>query len=73
MEQTPEGEPGLGMIVDCNSCAMRDTDVCRECVVTFVLDRADEAVVFDAAEERAIRAMSKAGLLPLLRWEKRTG
>jgi hypothetical protein len=68
-----EVESEAGMVVDCNTCAMRGTDACDDCVVAFVLDRGADAVVFDAAEERAVRAMSKAGLLPLLRWQKRTG
>lgn len=68
-----EGEEGLGMVVDCNDCVMQGTDACDDCVVSHLLDRPDGAVVFDAAEERAVRAMSRAGLLPLLRWEKRTG
>jgi hypothetical protein len=72
MEPKARGD-GLGMIVDCNDCSMQGTDACDDCVVSFILDRRDGAVVFDAAEERTIRAMTKAGLLPLLRWEQKTG
>lgn len=64
---------GLGMIIDCDRCVMRSTDACDGCVVTTILDRRDGAIVFDAAEERAIRAMTQAGLLPLLRWQADTG
>lgn len=73
MKSTRRGDEGLGMIVDCNECSMQGTDACNDCVVTFILDRSGDAVVFDAAEERAIKAMTTAGLLPLLRWEKKTG
>jgi hypothetical protein len=72
MTNTDSGD-GLGMIVDCNECVMKDTDACAECVVSYILDRPEGAVVFDAEQERAMRAMTRAGLLPLLRWEKRTG
>ncbi len=72
MEPTAQGD-GLGMTVDCNECSMQGTDACNDCVVSFILDRRDGAIVFDAAEERAIRAMTTAGLLPLLRWDKKTG
>lgn len=46
---------------------MEDTDQCRDCVVTFILDREDGAVVVDAAEARALRGLGDAGLVPLLR------
>ena len=73
MEETPRGDEGLGMVVDCNECSMQGTEACNDCVVSFILDRSSGAVVFDAAEERAIRCMTGAGLLPLLRWEQKTG
>jgi hypothetical protein len=39
-------------------------------VVTFICDRApDDAVVFDAAEERALRLLGRVGLVPPLRHE----
>ena len=56
------------MIVDCAECSMRDTDVCADCVVTFVVNRCPgEALVIDVAEERAVRLMARAGLVPQLR------
>lgn len=59
-----------GFSIDCGTCIMRDTDACSGCVVTFILDRPDGAIVFDADEERAIRAMSAAGLLPISRYRR---
>lgn len=67
----PGGESWLD--IDCDSCAMQHTDACADCVVTHILDRPEGAVVFDADEERAIRAMSRAGLLPIVRWRPKTG
>ena len=56
------------LTVDCAECAMRDTDVCGDCVVTFIVNRTPgEAVVIDVAEERAVRMMARAGLVPELR------
>jgi hypothetical protein len=47
---------------------MRDTDVCSDCVVTFVMSREPgEALVIDAAEARAVRMLANAGLVPELR------
>ena len=61
-----------GMLISCDECRMQGTDACNDCVVTHVLDRPEGAVVFDAAQERAIREMARAGLLPDVLWEKRS-
>jgi hypothetical protein len=54
---------------------MQGTHACDDCVVTFICSRSPgEAVVVDVAEERAIRLLSGAGLLPELRHvRRRTG
>lgn len=60
--------------VECETCVMRDTDACRDCVVTFLVDRdPDDAVVIDAEEARAMRMLEQAGLLPSLRFRQRAG
>lgn len=65
------GEP---LTIDCADCAMQGTDTCADCLVTFICSRQPgEAVVVDVAEERAIRLLSGAGLLPELRHVRRTG
>ena len=67
----PGDEP---LTIDCDECAMQGTDACSDCVVTFICSREPgEAVVVDVAEERAIRLLSGAGLLPRLRHVRRTG
>lgn len=67
-------DEGEGLVIDCDECAMQDTDTCADCVVTFICSREPgEAVVVDVAEERAIRLLSGAGLLPELRHIRRTG
>ncbi len=56
------------LIVDCDTCTMRRTEACGDCVVTFICDRAPEdAVVFDVSEERALRLLGRGGLVPPLR------
>jgi hypothetical protein len=56
------------MTISCDDCTRRNSAACGDCVVTFLLGRdADEAVVFDVAEERAIRLLSTAGMVPALR------
>jgi hypothetical protein len=47
---------------------MRATDACDDCMVSFVVDREPgSALVIDVAEERAVRMLSRAGLVPGLR------
>jgi hypothetical protein len=55
-------------VIDCAECVMQGTDVCDDCVVTFVVGREPgEALVIDVAERRAVRALADAGLVPDLR------
>jgi hypothetical protein len=60
--------------VDCDSCVMRGTEACDDCVVSFLLGREpDDAVVIDADEARAMRMLEQAGLLPALKFQGRAG
>ncbi len=62
------------LIIDCDQCVMQHTETCADCVVTFLCtDRADEAVVVDVAEARALRLLADSGLAPPLRLDRRTG
>ena len=48
------------MRIDCDECVMQGTEVCTDCVVTFVVNREPgEPVVIDVTEERALRAEVK--------------
>ena len=38
------------MRIDCDDCAMQGTDQCRDCVVSFILEREEGAVVVDGEE-----------------------
>jgi hypothetical protein len=62
------------LTITCDDCSMRHTSACDDCVVTFICDRdPDEAIVFDVAEERAVRMLQGAGLVPRSRHARRTG
>jgi hypothetical protein len=53
---------------------MRKTDACDDCVVSFIVGRQPgEAVVIDVEEERAVRALARAGLVPRLRHRAASG
>jgi hypothetical protein len=57
------------LTIDCDCCALKETSACEDCVVTFLLEReADDAVVIDAEEARAMRMLERAGLVPSLRF-----
>jgi hypothetical protein len=57
------------MLISCDACAMQHTDHCRDCVVTALLDPSPRrhGVVVDAEEERALRELAGAGLIPEIR------
>ncbi|HUC13187.1 MAG TPA: hypothetical protein VMS00_01925 [Acidimicrobiales bacterium] len=56
------------LTIECDGCIMQGSDACSDCVVTFICDREPEdAVVFDVAEERALRVLGRNGLVPPLR------
>jgi hypothetical protein len=58
--------------VDCAECTHRHTQVCDDCVVSFIIGREPEdALVVDAAEARAVRLLEQAGLVPGVRHESR--
>ena len=51
-------EPEGGLTIDCDCCALRNTDACDDCVVSYLLEREpDDAVVIDADEARAMRML----------------
>lgn len=68
----PGGRPAVGVrTISCDSCVMADTDACGDCVVTYICRRSvGDAIVIDLAEERALRLLSTAGLVPGLRHQQ---
>ena len=62
------------LTIECECCIGQGTAACEDCVVTFLCGRdADEAVVVDVGEARALRLLAGAGLVPGLRHRRRTG
>ncbi len=57
----------LPITISCDTCIMRATEHCSDCVVTFMCEREEGAVVLDLAELRAVRLLADAGLVPTLR------
>jgi hypothetical protein len=60
----------VAVTIDCDACTLKDSDACSGCLVSFVLDREPgDAVIFDAAEARAVRLLARGGLVPGSRFE----
>jgi hypothetical protein len=61
------------MLISCETCAMQHTDHCNDCVVMAVVDPSPRtgALVIDADEERALRELADAGLIPEIRMRRR--
>ena len=66
----PEDGP---VVIDCDLCEMQGTDVCNDCVVSFLCRTETSAVVIDLAEVRALRTLGEGGLVPELRHQASTG
>ena len=62
------------LTISCSDCAMEGTAACGDCVVTFLCSReADDALVIDVEDVRALRLLERGGLAPTLRHRRRTG
>jgi hypothetical protein len=59
--------------IECQGCAMQGTDQCQDCVVSFILEREEGAVVVSAEEARALRRLGEAGLVTVLRLVPKKG
>ena len=54
--------------IDCDECALQHSDACGDCIVTFLCGvDADQAVVINLEEARAMKVLGEAGLAPPLR------
>ncbi len=72
LDHDTRGGSGGVLRIDCAECVLEGTSACVDCVVTFLVDREPgEAVVVDAAEVRALGALARGGLAPVLRHRRR--
>jgi hypothetical protein len=56
------------LTISCDTCVMRATAACSDCMVSAMYDHSPhEAIVLDLDEQRALRMLSAAGLIPTLR------
>lgn len=60
--------PGDVLSISCDDCVMRASAACDDCVVSFFCeDLGAKAVVLDLEEQRTLRMLANAGLVPTLR------
>jgi hypothetical protein len=61
------------MLISCDTCAMQHSEHCRDCVVSALVEPQPRrgAIVVDADEERALRELASAGLIPEIRMRSR--
>lgn len=61
------------MLISCDTCVMQHSDHCRDCVVQAVIAPSPRkgALVVDAEEERALRELASAGLIPEIKMRHR--
>lgn len=61
------------MLIECDTCVMQHSDHCKDCVVSALVDPKPRrgALVVDADEERALRELAGAGLIPQIKMRSR--
>ena len=60
--------PQQPLVISCDTCVMQKTSACDDCLMSFLCgDPHETAVVFDLAEQRAVRLLANAGMVPTLR------
>ena len=56
------------LVISCDTCVMQKTPTCDDCLMSFLCgDPHETAVVFNLAEQRAVRLLANAGMVPTLR------
>jgi hypothetical protein len=74
MDLRRDPAPVISCVISCDECVMRRTSTCDDCVVTFLVDGPaapgghPDALTLDVAEQRAVRLLAGAGLIPELRY-----
>jgi hypothetical protein len=61
------------MKIDCTTCEMYRSEHCDDCLVTALLHPPDGLVEIDETLDPPLRALSGAGLIPVLKFRPRKG
>lgn len=69
----PQAQNSESITIDCDTCIMKATPTCNDCVVTYLCERpVEHAVVVNLSDFRAMKALAEAGLVPTLRHQEQT-
>lgn len=60
------------MKIDCTQCEMYRSDHCADCLVTALVHPPDVALDIDEDLDPTLRELSGAGLIPVLKFRKRS-
>lgn len=68
-DELVDDDSSRSFVIDCNTCSLRHTEACDDCLVTFFCgsETVTGSVVVDLDEARALRNLGDAGLTPPLR------
>ena len=67
-QSSPSSLSSGSITISCDTCIMRATVACDDCMVTAMYGMVEhQAVVLDLAEQRAVRLLVDAGMVPALR------
>lgn len=55
------------LLIDCDTCEVRETDACNDCVVSFILETTDQPITITSSETAALTNLADVGLIPPLR------
>ena len=59
--------------IDCGQCEHQGTATCQDCMVTYLCRPDRNSVLIELGEIRALRALSKGGLVPELKLRNSAG
>lgn len=55
------------LLIDCDTCEVRATDACDDCVVSFILAATEQPLTITTSETAALANLADIGLVPPLR------
>lgn len=66
--QNTPARPEPVLMISCDTCVMRNSAACGDCMMSVLCEMPDEgAVILNLDELREIRLLAQAGLVPTLR------
>ncbi len=61
------------LLIDCDLCEYSGSSTCDDCLVTYLCRPDRDSVVIELSDIRALRKLSRSGLIPELKLRKSAG